>query len=36
MQGFVAYSPTHNAIIVAFRGSANIPNWIANIDFVKV
>jgi|LakMenEpi03Aug12_release.lakeMendotaPanAssembly.Ray.scaffolds.fasta_scaffold2956781_1 hypothetical protein len=36
MQGFVGYSSTHKAIVVAFRGSANIPNWIANIDFAKV
>ena len=31
IQGFTGYSPASNAIILAFRGSSNIDNWI--IDF---
>jgi hypothetical protein len=33
--GFVGYSAAHNEIMVAFRGSHNIANWIENIDFNK-
>jgi hypothetical protein len=29
--GFVGYSNTLNSIIVTFRSSQNIPNWIVNI-----
>jgi len=32
--GFVAYNKNSNEIVVAFRGSTNIENWITNIDFV--
>jgi hypothetical protein len=35
-QGFSGYSPADDAIIVAFRGSSNIPNWIADFDFKKM
>ena len=31
--GYVAYNAKDNMIIVAFRGSDNIANWISNIDF---
>lgn len=36
MQGYVGYSSTHNAIIVAFRGSSNIKNWISDFDAAQV
>ena len=26
--GYIGYSPSRNAIIVSFRGSSNIQNWI--------
>ena len=32
--GFTGFSRDRNMIILAFRGSANIKNWIANIRFV--
>jgi len=32
MQGFVVYVPKDNAVVVAFRGSVDIRNWIANLD----
>lgn len=32
MQGFVAYEAQSNAVIVAFRGSVDIKNWIADLD----
>ncbi len=32
--GFVAYNKNSNEIVVSFRGSTNIENWITNIDFV--
>lgn len=32
MQGFVAYLPKDNTIVVAFRGSVDIENWIADLD----
>ena len=34
MQGFTGYSTSLNSIVVAFRGSSNIDNWIKNIQFV--
>jgi hypothetical protein len=30
-QGYTGYHPAEKAIIVAFRGSSNIPNWVNNI-----
>jgi hypothetical protein len=33
--GYVAYNPVNNQIIVAFRGSDNIANWISNINFFQ-
>ena len=33
--GYVSYNQNSNEIVVAFRGSANIQNWVTNIDFVK-
>lgn len=32
--GFVAADKTNEQIVVAFRGSSSISNWIANLDFV--
>ena len=34
--GYVGYSSDLNTIIVSFRGSNNIPNWIENLNFEKV
>lgn len=34
--GYVALDPTNKYIIVAFRGSASIENWITNLDFKAV
>lgn len=35
-QGYTGFSPSENMIVVAFRGSANIENWIADLDFKKM
>ena len=34
--GYLGYSSQLNTIIVSFRGSSNIPNWIENLNFEKV
>lgn len=34
MQAFTGYDKAHNEIIVAFRGSSNIKNWIADLTFI--
>ena len=34
-QGFTGYDSNMNAVIVAFRGSSNIPNWISDLNFFK-
>jgi hypothetical protein len=34
-QGYTAYDPLNRRIIVAFRGSGNIQNWIENFVFAK-
>lgn len=34
--GYIGYNPSRNAIIVSFRGSQNIQNWIENFNFEKV
>lgn len=34
--GYVALDPTHELIIISFRGSASIQNWITNLDFDTV
>lgn len=36
MQGYVGYSTAHSAVIVAFRGSANVKNWINNFDAAQI
>lgn len=34
--GFVAVDSTNSLIVVSFRGSASIKNWIADLDFATV
>jgi len=34
-QAYVLYDPGHDRIIVAFRGSSTLTNWILNFDFGK-
>ena len=36
MQGYVGYSASNNAIVVAFRGSDNTKNWIDDFDFGQI
>jgi predicted lipase len=36
IQGFTGYSPTSKAIILSFRGSSNIQNWIINLSINQV
>jgi predicted lipase len=36
IQGFTGYSGSSNAIILSFRGSSNIQNWIINLSFNQV
>ena len=31
----MAFNPSLNAIVIAFRGSENIQNWITNLDFIR-
>ena len=31
LQGYAGYSPTLNGIVLSFRGSSNIQNWIINL-----
>jgi len=33
--GFVGYQANTNAIIVSYRGSENIQNWVTNLSFVR-
>lgn len=33
-QGYTGYDPSSNSIVVAFRGSSNIPNWLNDLDFI--
>lgn len=32
IQGYAAYYTKQNAILVSFRGSADLKNWLANLD----
>ncbi|KAG1690057.1 hypothetical protein DVH05_028395 [Phytophthora capsici] len=34
-QGLVGYSPLYDALIVAFRGSMDVTNWLDNLTFLK-
>jgi predicted lipase len=36
LQGFTGFSTTLNAIVVSFRGSSNIQNWIINLSTNQV
>ncbi len=35
IQGFVGYSKNSNSIMIAFRGTEDIKNWVADIELVK-
>lgn len=35
MAGFFAADQTNKLLVLSFRGSRTISNWIANLDFVK-
>ncbi|RAL11160.1 lipase family protein [Aspergillus homomorphus CBS 101889] len=32
--GFLAVDPTNKKLVVSFRGSSSIENWVANLDFI--
>lgn len=34
--GFVAIDSTNQKIVVSFRGSSSVRNWLANIDFIDI
>ncbi|KAG7398544.1 hypothetical protein PHYBOEH_010908 [Phytophthora boehmeriae] len=34
-QGLVGYSPSYQAIVIAFRGSMDVTNWLDNLTFLK-
>lgn len=34
IQGYAAYSPKQSAIIVTFRGSVDVKNWLYNLNTV--
>ncbi|KNE66338.1 hypothetical protein AMAG_19389 [Allomyces macrogynus ATCC 38327] len=34
--GYVAYNAARNSVMVAFRGSSNVANWIDNLEFGKI
>ncbi|KAJ3364926.1 hypothetical protein GGF31_008864 [Allomyces arbusculus] len=34
--GYVAYNAARNTVMVAFRGSSNVANWIDNLEFGKI
>ena len=36
IQGYTGYDGNLNAIVVVFRGSSNINNWILNLDTVRI
>ncbi|KAK7749772.1 hypothetical protein SLS53_000351 [Cytospora paraplurivora] len=36
VKGYVAVNTVREEIVVAFRGSSSLRNWIADLDFVKV
>ncbi|KAF3770910.1 alpha/beta-hydrolase [Cryphonectria parasitica EP155] len=36
LEGYVAVDPTREEIVVAFRGSSDLRNWIADFDFIEV
>jgi predicted lipase len=36
IQGYAAYYPSSNAIVVAFRGTVDIKNWLLNLNSIKI
>lgn len=36
LEGYVAVDKTRQEIVVAFRGSSDLRNWIADFDFIQV
>lgn len=36
MTGFVAIDSTNRKVVVSFRGSQGVRNWLANINFVDI
>ncbi|TNV76611.1 hypothetical protein FGO68_gene5194 [Halteria grandinella] len=34
--GYVAYNKDNNEVVVAFRGSVNVENWITNMNFLQM
>lgn len=36
LEGYVAIDTTRKEIVVAFRGSSDTRNWIADFDFIQV
>lgn len=35
-EGYIGYQPDINAIIVSFRGSEDINNWMSNLEFIRI
>ena len=35
LKGYTGYDPASNIAVMAFRGSSNIQNWIADLDFFQ-
>ena len=33
---YIGYSPSKNLIVISYRGSANIQNWIEDFTFDKI
>lgn len=36
LEGYVAVDTVREEIVVAFRGSSDLRNWIADLDFIQV
>lgn len=36
VRGYIGYQPSINAIIVSFRGSEDLANWVTNLDAVRM
>ncbi|EDQ84946.1 uncharacterized protein MONBRDRAFT_29759 [Monosiga brevicollis MX1] len=36
LYGYVAYNPINSTIIVSFRGSSNVANWLYDFDTIRV
>ncbi len=35
-QGYVAYDPQYHSILIAFRGTRDVKNWLDNLTFIKM